>query len=277
MNPLVSLIVTSKNSARTIEACLRSAREQQYQPIELVVVDNASSDDTPQIARRNADIVIDKGPERSAQRNAGIGAARGEYVLVLDADMVLERDVVAAAVEAAQGGAAVVAIPEVSFGQGFWSACKTFERAFYARDPVVSAGRFFSRQAALDAGGYDETLTGPEDWDLSMRLAGSTPIAFARARILHDEGRQTLSDLFRKKYYYGRSLPAFVRKHGSAALKRLNPARSSLIAGIGEMFKHPLLACGMIVMKSVEAAGGTAGMLDARPRDISSIYRATGT
>jgi arabinofuranan 3-O-arabinosyltransferase len=179
--------------------------------------------------------------------------------------------------EAARAGAAVVAIPEVSFGQGFWSECKAFERSFYASDPVISAGRFFGRQDALDAGGYDEMLTGPEDWDLSMRLSDKAPIAFANARILHDEGRQTLADLFRKKYYYGLSMPAFVRKHGSAALRRLNPMRGALVSGLGEMIRHPVLACGMIVMKSVEALGGTAGMLYASPRDAGSIYRTTGT
>ena len=200
MNPVVSLIVTTKNSERTLEACLRSAREQNYQPIELIVVDNASADRTRQIAGDLADLVIDAGPERSAQRNTGLRAAHGDYALVLDSDMVLERNVVAEATAAAQRGAVAVALPEQSFGEGFWSACKVFERSFYETDPIVSAARFFSRQRALESGGYDETLTGPEDWDLSMRIAETAPIAFARARILHNEGRQTLRDLFRKKY-----------------------------------------------------------------------------
>jgi glycosyltransferase involved in cell wall biosynthesis len=277
MNPLVSLIVTTKNSARTLEACLRSARGQDYKSIEIIVVDNASTDQTRVIAADLANVVIDAGPERSAQRNAGMRAAHGEFVLVLDADMVLDHNVVREALAAANGGAAVVAIPEISFGEGFWSACKSFERSFYTRDAVVSAGRFFSRQGALDAGGYDEALTGPEDWDLSMRLAGNAPIAFARARIMHDEGRQTLADLFRKKYYYGRSMPAFVRKHGRQALRRLNPVRGSLVTGAGAMLLHPVLAGGTIVMKSVEALGGATGMLDRRSRDAASIYRSASS
>src|ERR1022692_3040386 len=51
---LVSLIVTTKNSERTLEACLRSARAQAYAPIEIIVVDNRSTDATPQIAHRLA-------------------------------------------------------------------------------------------------------------------------------------------------------------------------------------------------------------------------------
>ncbi|HZV78498.1 MAG TPA: glycosyltransferase family A protein [Candidatus Binatus sp.] len=273
MPQLVSMIVTTKNSQRTLEACLRSARAQTHQPVEIIVVDNGSSDATPEIARRLADSVIEAGPERSAQRNAGMRAARGGYVLVLDSDMVLDPDVVEAALAASNAGARVVAIPEESFGQGFWSVCKTFERSFYREDALISAGRFFSKSDALEAGGYDETLTGPEDWDLSMRLAGSSAIAFAHARIRHDEGRQTLSELFKKKYYYGRSMPAFVRKHGRSALARLNPLRPSLVRGMGAMVRRPVLAAGLIVMKTTEAIGGAAGMLDARPRRNDSVYR----
>jgi glycosyltransferase involved in cell wall biosynthesis len=270
---LVSLIVTTKNSERTLAACLDSARRQDHSPIEIIVVDNRSTDATPQIAHRLADLVIDAGPERSAQRNAGVRAARGEYVMILDADMVLEPDVVSAAVDAAQTGAMAVAIPEASFGEGFWSACKVFERSFYGDDALVSAARFFPRDRVLALGGYDESLTGPEDWDLSMRAAGADGVAFAAARILHDEGRQTLRDLYLKKYYYGRSMPAFVRKHGVEALKRINPLRASLLRGAGRMLAHPVLAGGMAIMKSTELFGGLFGMLGAAPVTSDSVYR----
>src|ERR1700687_2435860 len=146
---LVSLIVTTRNSERTLLKCLESARRQDYDPIELIVVDNSSTDGTRRIATALADIFIESGPERSTQRNAGIKAAHGDYVLILDADMVLADNVVSEAVLSAKLANAV-AIPEESFGEGFWSACKVFERTFYTGDPLVSAARFFRRQRALD-------------------------------------------------------------------------------------------------------------------------------
>lgn len=273
----VSLIVTTKNSERTLAACLQSARRQDHAPLEVIVVDNRSTDTTAAIARRLADVVIDAGPERSAQRNAGIKAARGEYVLILDADMVLESDVVNAALVAAQTGATAVAIPERSFGEGFWSACKAFERSFYQDDAVVSAARFFRRDRLLALGGFDESLTGPEDWDMSMRVAGTAGVAFATTLILHDEGRQSLRNLYLKKYYYGRSMSAFVRKHGVEALKRISPLRGSLLRGIGRMLLHPFLTGGLVFMKSAELLGGAFGMLSARPTTSDSIYRSGTT
>jgi glycosyltransferase involved in cell wall biosynthesis len=274
---LVSLIVTTKNSGRTLAAFLESARRQDYEPLELIVVDNRSTDGTADIAQRFADIVIDAGPERSAQRNAGINAARGEYVMILDADMVLQRDVVSAAVAAASAGAQAVAIPERSFGEGFWSACKAFERSFYEDDTLVAAARFFRRDRVLALGGYDETLTGPEDWDMSMRAAGPSGITFAQTLILHDEGTQSLRNLYLKKYYYGRSMPAFVRKHGAEALKRISPLRGSLLRGVGSMLRHPVLAAGLTTMKSAELLGGAFGMLSARPANSDSVYRSGTT
>ena len=72
-------------------------------------------------------------------------------------------------------------------------------------------------------------------------------------------------------------MPAFIRKHGKQALARLSPFRRSLLRGLGQMALHPVLASGLIVMKSVEAAGGIAGMLDARPRRSETIYRSAGS
>ena len=271
--PLVSVVVTTKNSARTLEVCLASVRRQTHLCIELIVVDNASTDATRTIAARFADAIMDAGPERSRQRNAGIRAAGGEYALILDADMELAPDVVASCLRAAMRGASAVAIPEVSFGEGFWSRCKVFERSFYTADLVSVAARFFRRDLLLELGGYDETLTGPEDWDMSMRAAARGGLAFADAVIRHDEGRQSLRALFAKKYYYGRSMPAFVRKHGAHALKRLSPLRGSLLRGIPRMLLQPRLGVGLVTMKSVETVGGLLGMLDARTHRSETLYR----
>ena len=59
--PLVSVIVPTRNSAATLEACLKSIGNQAYGPIELIVVDNHSSDATREIAKRFTDMVFVKG------------------------------------------------------------------------------------------------------------------------------------------------------------------------------------------------------------------------
>ncbi len=167
------VVVPTRNSARTLEACLASIRAQTYPSIELVVVDNGSTDGTKEIARPLADIVLDAGPERSAQRNRGAAATRGRYLLIVDSDMALDSGVVQACVAVAEASAAsAVVIPERSVGTGFWAAVKALERSCYVGDETIEAARFFTRKAFERHGGYDESMTGPEDWDLPARDAG---------------------------------------------------------------------------------------------------------
>ncbi|MHB8433400.1 MAG: glycosyltransferase family 2 protein [Candidatus Tyrphobacter sp.] len=269
--PLVSIIVTTRNSSRTLEACLRSARAQTHPSIELIVVDNASTDSSVAIARSYADWVLTGGPERCAQRNAGVAVSAGEYVLIIDSDMVLESEVVRSCVERCGDGDAV-AIDEVSFGDGFWARCKTLERGFYRGDRVVSAARFFRRRALVAVGGYDESLLGGEDWDVSMRIVGRRQLVFAGAVISHDEGHPRLRDLLLKKLYYSRGLSRFLRKHGLGAVRRLNPVRGSLVRNIGAAAKHPVLGGGLVIMKTVELTGILLGMTLAPWISNETIY-----
>ena len=73
----VSFVVPTRNTERTLAACLASVRAQDHPDVELVVVDNASTDGTAAIAREHADIFEAAGPERSAQRNRGATLASG--------------------------------------------------------------------------------------------------------------------------------------------------------------------------------------------------------
>ena len=75
--PNVSVIVTTKNEDRNIGACLESVIEQTMPPIEMIVVDNFSEDQTIKIAKQFGAKVYQLGPERSAQRNYGVEQAQG--------------------------------------------------------------------------------------------------------------------------------------------------------------------------------------------------------
>ncbi len=272
---LVSVIVATKNSARTLEACLKSVRSQTYAPIELIVVDNNSSDGTAGVAERYADRVLQAGPERCAQRNEGIRASRGAYICIVDADMILREDVIAQALACISPACEAVAIPEQSFGTGFWSACKVAERECYLDDGVTAGARFFTRSRLEEIGLYDETLIGGEDWDLSIRATKGAPLAFAQTAILHDEGRLTLVGLCKKKFYYGTSIRDFIRKHGNEAFRRLSPLRPSLLRGVPRLFRNPVIGLGCVAMKSCEFAALTFGLILNRRPSPEAVYRAS--
>lgn len=102
MNPLVTVVIPGYNQAHTIDLCVRSARDQTCPSIEIIVVDDASTDDTAAVAAANGATVLrlpgNRGP--SAARNLGAAHARGEILFFLDADVALEPGSVAAAVAA---------------------------------------------------------------------------------------------------------------------------------------------------------------------------------
>ena len=103
--PLVSVVVPTRDAARTVARCLASVRAQTWPALELLVVDNWSRDGTWEVAARLADVALRAGHERSAQRNLGIERAAGEWVLWVDADMVLATDAVERALAAARATA----------------------------------------------------------------------------------------------------------------------------------------------------------------------------
>src|SRR5665811_835930 len=94
INPLVSVIVPTKNSAKFLESCLRSIKSQSYKNIEIIVVDNGSIDGTKRISGKYTELILAKGPERSAQKNFGVKKAKGEYIYFVDSDFILEKDVI---------------------------------------------------------------------------------------------------------------------------------------------------------------------------------------
>ncbi len=261
----ISFVIPTYNSARTIEACVRSLKSQTLGDVEVIVVDNHSKDATVALAERaGADRVIIAGPERCAQRNRGFEASTGDIVVFIDSDMQVTPRVaeqVIAVFEAREDVGAVV-IPENSFGEGFWAQCKVLEKSLYVGDESVEAARAFRRDDFAEIGMWNEELTAAEDWDLDDRIrAHGVQVGRVDALIMHDEGSLRLRGTFGKKRYYGRWLAAYMATRPDGG-RRL--ARTSLFNRPGALLRDPIHAGGMIMMKSVEAAGMLAGMRDAR-------------
>lgn len=267
--PLVSAIVTTRNEQAVIGRVLQSLRDQSYPNVELIVVDNHSTDATVRIARDLGARVFTYGPERSAQRNHGVQQARGSYVLILDADMELTREVVAACVAALEHRADVkgIIIPEESFGQTFWAKCKALERSCYVGDDAIEAARFFDRAVFLALGGYDLGMTGPEDWDFSQRVRRRYGLARISAPIRHNEGRLSLLKTARKKYYYAASFARYAAQNRDAVARQANMLfRPAYFRAWRRLIRSPLLLTGMLVMRTVELGAAGAGVLSATMR-----------
>jgi GT2 family glycosyltransferase len=116
-------------------------------------------------------------------------------------------------------------------------------------------------------GGYDEQITGPEDWDLPQRISKKGyQIGRIQSYILHDEGELRLSTLMKKKYYYGIQLRTYLKKHPfrtnlSQTIYFLRPA---FYRNWRLLLSQPITASGMMVMLFFEQCAGFLGYMKGR-------------
>lgn len=260
MNELdVSVIVTTKNEEEHLGDCLRSVKGQSYpqDKLEIIVVDNNSTDNTKSIASNFTSHIYNLGPERSAQRNFGISNARGKYIIYLDADMVLSEDVISQSVfKCEEEGFKALHIPEAIIGKGFWIATRNFERSFY-NETVIDCVRFVQKDTFKLINGFDEDLNGPEDWDFDRRIRAVGKTSIISAVIYHDEGKFNLKRYLSKKRYYARGFDKYIKKWGCNDLiikKQFGFFYRYLQVfierdGWRKIMKHPILTLGMFLLR----------------------------
>jgi glycosyltransferase involved in cell wall biosynthesis len=169
--PLVSIIVPTRNSAAFLRACLQSIKDQSYPYTELIVVDRDSTDTTKAIAREFTPHVLNHGPERSAQVNYGVTQAEGEYVYKVDSDFILDPEVVAECVEKAAEGYDAVVVHNSPDTRVSWVArVRKFEVDMYKYDLQHSSARFVRRDVYQAIHGFTEGITAGEDYDFQNKL-----------------------------------------------------------------------------------------------------------
>lgn len=260
--PLVSIVVTTKNEERCISHCLESIKGQSYDNVEIIVVDNNSADRTCEIARQYTDQVYNHGPERSAQRNYGmIERASGEFAMYMDADMTLAPDLINEAVAAfnVEDPPVALFVPLRWENNNWINKLRGFEREFYD-GTVLDAVRIIKRNIFCQSGGFDVTLNACEDWDVDRKVRALGKVATINSVMTHHEDPDfRLRDLMSKVSYYTPCLDRYRARYGyddSEVRKQF---------GIGYRFfrvfvedgkwrkvvRHPLIFSGMFALKIV--------------------------
>jgi glycosyltransferase involved in cell wall biosynthesis len=211
----VSVVIPAYNAAAFLAETLASVFAQTLPPVEIIVVDDGSSDDTAHVARDLGATVISRANGGiSAARNTGVRAARGEYVAFLDSDDLWMPE----KLEVQLAALSVAAEPSFSFtdfrtfdSRGVRAATsalrahpafrRTVRRAPSGANVVVAAseGRpvlpdmyflpssaVIRRADVLAVGGFDESLRGCEDTEFFIRLFKLVPaIAVMRPLLLY--------------------------------------------------------------------------------------------
>jgi glycosyltransferase involved in cell wall biosynthesis len=219
---ILSVVIPTKNEEANIASAIRSF-EPYGKAVEVVVVDNYSDDNTVSVAKSLGARVFTKGPERSVQRNFGWKNALGEWLLFLDADMILPAGTIDEIFSRISDDATEDAywIPEIRTGEGFRIKARNFERSFY-NGTCIDGLRLFSRKVLEKTGGYDEELFAAEDWDLDLRVFDAHfSCGSLRGNLIHNEKSTSLRKMLSKKSYYAGSFGKYKAKwHGRKEVKQ---------------------------------------------------------
>lgn len=159
--PLVSVIVPVYNVAQYLDCCLESIRFQTWEDLEIIVVEDCSTDDSlmrlwPHLTDSRVRLIRhERNAGLSAARNTGIAAASGDYVLFVDSDDVIAPTLVEACVAAAATGDADAVVfdfqpfqdgePLPALGQVAGSPARLLDRADYFRLPHFAWLKFIRR------------------------------------------------------------------------------------------------------------------------------------
>ena len=139
--------------------------------------------------------------------------------------MYLSKHVIKECVENINKDVVGMYIPEIVLGDYFWSRVRRFERSFYD-GTIIDAVRFVKKSAFNKIKGFDESLTGPEDWDFDKRIREKGKVLLVKNHLYHDESEFNLKNYLSKKNYYSKSFKKYVEKwgkHDKDVKKQLGP------------------------------------------------------
>ncbi|SRR6266446_3527033 len=187
--PAVTVVITCHNHGRFLRDAVGSVRRQTFTDLELIVVDDGSTDDTPAVAATlpAARYIRQDHAGLSAARNSGWRASRGRYVSFLDADDRFLPQALQVGVTCA------VMHPDAAFVSGHYvdidasglriprrhQPCATsnhYEELLRSNYIGMHATVLYRREALERLGGFDPSLAAGEDYDLYLRVARQAPI-----------------------------------------------------------------------------------------------------
>jgi glycosyltransferase involved in cell wall biosynthesis len=244
-DPLVSVVVPAWNAERTLEETLQSIAAQTYRSLEVLIVDDGSTDATATVAadfcarEPRARLIRTENGGVAAARNRAIVEAAGEWIAPIDADDLwhatkIEKQVAAALAAQERPGFVYCwhrLIDEESRVTGSGPRWVLNGRAFnqLAYLNVVENGSalLLLREAVLEAGGYDESLRareaqGCEDVMLQLQVARRYPVAIVPEHLVgHRRHGHNMSDDFDRMVRSWRLVYGQVRSEGPGLPRRL--------------------------------------------------------
>jgi biofilm PGA synthesis N-glycosyltransferase PgaC len=261
----VSIIVPAHNEEYNMRSILNSLLEIEYQNKEVIVVDDGSTDRTYSIASEykrcfpigRFSVIRKQNGGKSSALNYGIRFAKGDIIVVIDADSVVERNTIKEILREFQDSRVVGVAGDcvVSNRVNFLSKCQAleyvisinvFRRAFGALGLVlIVPGPLgaFRRKAMIERGLYDKD-TRTEDFDVTLKLLKTGGIVSEINSRSYTPVPTTFRDLYRQKNRWNRGAFQTLLKH--------NDIMSNAKHGLIRIFLYPIKLLSLIVLPLID-------------------------
>jgi cellulose synthase/poly-beta-1,6-N-acetylglucosamine synthase-like glycosyltransferase/peptidoglycan/xylan/chitin deacetylase (PgdA/CDA1 family) len=277
--PPVSVVMPAYNEAVGIERAIRSLLDSDYPELEIVVVDDGSTDDTAERVDSLADprvrLLRQDNAGKAAALNRGVVEARHGVVVMVDADTVFEPGTLTALVAPMHDPLVGAVAGNTKVGNrrgiiGHWQHLEyvmgfNLDRRLYdvlrCMPTVPGAIGAFRRAAVADAGGVS-TATLAEDTDLTLSIArAGWLVVYAEDARAWTEAPSTLGALWRQRYRWSYGTMQAVWKHRRATRRLSDPAERrvglvglpylvlfQILLPLGALFIDPLTVYGLVFL-----------------------------
>jgi glycosyltransferase involved in cell wall biosynthesis len=267
---LVTVVVPARDEEKAIGATLDSLRAQDYRTLQILVVDGGSSDDTVAIVEKHAAddprVELLHNPRHTipVSLNIALAAARGRWLVRMDAHSTVDPGYVSAAVarlrEGRWGGVGgrkdgVGTTPAgqaiaAALGSRFGVGGSIYHHGVHEQEVDHIPFGAYPTELVRQLGGWDENLVANEDFEFDHRLrATGAVLLFDPALRIAWQSKQSLGELYRQYHRYGRGKVDVARLHPGSLRPRhlLPPLLVPYLAGAAALAaRRPALAAAMV-------------------------------
>lgn len=211
----ISIIIPTYNEEKRLPACLDSIFDLDYskEDIEVIVVDNGSTDGTREIAKScGAEVLRDDSMNVSGLRNLGAKHSKGDILAFVDADCIVSKDWLKNAskysddIAVAAWGAPPAIPKESTWVQKTWYSLREKEKQVQNVDWLETMNLFIRKDQFLAIGGFNESLVTCEDVDFCYRIRKyGRIISDNTLEVIHLGEAGTIKEFIRKEIWRGQS------------------------------------------------------------------------
>ncbi len=217
MNKLpISAIVVVKNGEKTLVDCLKSL--QRNNPAEIIVIDGKSTDRTLEIARAYTErLYSDDGKGVSFAHQPGLEQASQSYIAFIDADILLPEGALETMLDELKVGNYTnlqAQVRNTSQDSYFARGAETHVRMILNRIQGGLSACVMDKKSALKTGFDPSIYLAGDDIDFMYRLKRAGYKVGISSVVAEHEHQADFRSFVRQKFWYGRSKPALIRKHG---------------------------------------------------------------